>query len=260
MRNFILSQKMGHTHSFIIYEIMNERDRANKVSSGASRVTDRERRSGFDSSRAKSLESLVAEWTLEHKQVHVEPQYEQNEIQTECMNYSAALIRRNEGLVVDDNDLFYQASRIGLLFEHSHLFERALDYYREALLFKNKTIRNESTDIQVAFADIVFKVGIIHMQPESHSFEKSVGAFDLCLDLRRRCCGVSHSSVGSTLYWLGLLYSAVEEHEYALHLLHESLSILMCTSPGSNELKDVWLAVGKAHQAIGHTDLCPMMH
>jgi tetratricopeptide (TPR) repeat protein len=248
---------------------MNERNQVDKLSSGASKVADRVIiRKGLKSSafsgkckmiftpdEANCLASLVDACKLESNQAAAKPQDEQNDIQAQCMNYSTALKRRSEGLPVDENALFYQASRIGQLFQRSLLFDRALDYYRQALRFKNKTISKESPEIQVTFADILFNVGIIHTQPESSGTdrrEKSLEAFNLCLDLRRRCCGASHPSIASALYKLGVIYSSMDEHASALDLLLESLSILMFASPDSDELRDVWLAIGKAHQALGH--------
>ena len=82
--------------------------------------------------------------------------------------------------------------------------------------------------------------------------EKSLEAFNLCLDFRLACCGPSHTSVAAVLHKLGLLYFYMEEHIHALDLLLECLSIFLKAGSDYDKLKELWIDVGKVHQALGH--------
>lgn len=176
-------------------------------------------------------------------------------IEAACANYAAELKRKKEGLDADDYYLFHQAFRIGQSLQRSKNFEASLHYYRQALLMKNKTILKESRDTQVVFSDILYHVGVIHIEEQADCLswtEKSLESFNLCLDFRLVCYGPSHSAVAAVLVKLGMLYSSMDEHTHALDLLLESLSILLKTRPDSEELKEVWIAVGKIQKALGH--------
>jgi tetratricopeptide (TPR) repeat protein len=178
-------------------------------------------------------------------------------IETTCAKYSIEQKRKDEGFDVDENLLFHQAFRIGQSFQRRKQFEVSLDYYRQALLLKNKTILKESRDAQVIFSDILYHVGTIHVEEQAdclHWKEKSLDSFNLCLDFRLICFGPSHYAVAEVLHKLGTLYSSMDEHSHALDLLLESLSILLKTSPDTEELKAVWVALGKTHKALGQYD------
>lgn len=173
------------------------------------------------------------------------------------VSYSEASLEltRSEGETSEDGVLFRTSQKMGKQLQDSGNYSQALLYYRTALQCKNRTIDSEPQSVQAAFADILFEIGTIHLVSEVEDWVKSLESFHYCLDIRRETFGSSHPSVASVLYKLASIYCSFGEHQYALDLLLEAVSILLCGSPGDDvALIDVWTAIGKVQQALGQTD------
>lgn len=164
-------------------------------------------------------------------------------------------ITRSESETSEDGKLFLNSRAMGKHFQASGNYSQALKYYRIALQCKNRKIDSEPQSVQGAFADILFDIGNIHLVPGFMDRAKSLEAFHFCLDIRRMCFGSSHPAVANVLHKLASMYSSFDEHQYALDLLLESVSILLFASPGDKtSLIEVWTTMGKVQLALGQTD------
>jgi tetratricopeptide (TPR) repeat protein len=190
---------------------------------------------------------------------HSSPQQETDrmDMQQIRVSYSEASleITRSEGETSEDGTLFRNSQMLGKKLQDLGNYKQALQYYRTALQCKNRTIDSEPQSVQAAFADILFDIGNIHLVPGFEDRAKSMEAFHFCLDIRRACFGSSHPAVASVLYKLASIHSSFGEHQYALELLLEAVSILLCAIPEDKVgLIEVWTAIGKVQEALGQTD------
>lgn len=153
----------------------------------------------------------------------------------------------------DDTEIFFDNFSKGQEHQDKGRYCQALSCYRRALKMKSKIIRNEPSNVQEAFADILFHVGTIHQLPQTIDNERSLEAFHYCLDIRKLCYGSCHPKVGSVLFKLASLHFMCGEFYYSLSLLLEILSVLI-HEEHRNELIEVWTAIGKVQRALGDED------
>lgn len=173
------------------------------------------------------------------------------------VSYSEASLEltQSEGDISEDGNIFLNSRKMGKHLQEMGIYSQALQYYRAALQCKHRSIDTEPRSIQEAFADILFDIGNIHLVPGFEHRAKSMEAFHFCLDIRRTCLGSSHPAVASALCSLASIHSSFFEHQYALDLLIEAVSILLCSSVDyTSDLIEVWTAIGKVQEALGQTE------
>lgn len=166
-------------------------------------------------------------------------------------------LSQNKGGISDDERLFRSSRMTGKQLQDMGCYYHALLHYRTALQCKNRTIDSEPQSVQEAFADILFDIGTIHLAPGFEDKAKSSEAFYFCLDRRRGCLGSNHPDVAGVLRKLASIHSSVGEHQNALDLLLEAVSIFLATSPGETtkiNLIELWTAIGKVQEALGHAE------
>lgn len=160
-----------------------------------------------------------------------------------------------------EDALFYTSYKEGAKFQKQGEFEKALLKYKVALQAKYKTIESEPTNIQEAFCNILYEIGEIHFKSGLDDLTKGMEALYFCLDLRRSCLGSNHRGVALVLTKLASIHARCNEHESALDLLLEALSILLVWSTPEDEgdsnnydLINVWNSIGNAQQALGYEE------
>jgi len=157
--------------------------------------------------------------------------------------------------VRETGDLFNDSRAQGKLLQKSGHYQEALEHYRVALQCKNKTFVSEPKDVQATFGDILYDIGTIHWYSEHGNPEQSLEAFHFCAQVRRTCFGSTHPAVARVLYELASLHSSADDHECALQLLLEALSIFLSATPEDRStLHNVWTAIGNTQQALGFED------
>lgn len=170
------------------------------------------------------------------------------------LTYTEALRDRTEGKTIDVNKLFTDAYQIAKLHQKFGRLEDALEYYGQALRFKNKTLSKESRTTHIVFSDILYSIGEIHMLSKFDERVKSIQSFDLCLDIRRHCYGSSHPSIAYVLYKLAAIYFSMGDKEYSMSLLSETLSMLLSVKGEENFLSEVWYTISKVQESLGQFD------
>jgi tetratricopeptide (TPR) repeat protein len=180
------------------------------------------------------------------------------EVQQIRESYSEVSIEvtQSDGDLSEDGLQFRNSLTIGKQLQATGNYSQALHFYRTALQCKNKTIDSEPQSVQEAFADILYDIGNIHLVRGFENRAKSMEAFHFCLEIRRACFGSSHPAVASVLYKLASIHSSFADNEYALDLLLEAVSILLCDSHEGNNcgLIEVWSAIGKVQEALGERE------
>jgi tetratricopeptide (TPR) repeat protein len=159
------------------------------------------------------------------------------------------------------DELFRTSYIEGTKYQKLGEFEKALLKYKVALQSKYKTIESEPTDIQEAFCNILYEIGEIHFKSGLDDATKCMEALYFCLDLRRSCLGSCHRGVALILTKLASIHAHCSEHERALDLLLEALSIFLVWSTPEDEgdtnkidLINVWNSIGYAQQALGYEE------
>jgi tetratricopeptide (TPR) repeat protein len=159
------------------------------------------------------------------------------------------------------DELFYASYVEGTKYQRQGEFEKALQSYKVALQAKYKTIESEPTDIQEAFCIILYEIGEIHYKSSFEDITKGMEALYYCLDLRRSCLGSNHRGVALVLTKLASFHTRCSEHDCALDLLLEALSIfLVCSTPEDenatikNDLIHVWNSIGNVQLALGYDE------
>jgi tetratricopeptide (TPR) repeat protein len=157
----------------------------------------------------------------------------------------------------DNNSIFYTSYADGRMLHKMFQYEKALEKYKMVLQCKYRTIQSEPVDIKEKFCSVLYYIGRIHLESEMDDDKvKGFEALHFCLTVRRSCFGSSHISVAIVLVELASIHADYFEHQYALDLLLEALSIalnpLPNDSPNSELLCDIWYAMGTAHRALGH--------
>jgi tetratricopeptide (TPR) repeat protein len=159
-----------------------------------------------------------------------------------------------------EHNLFCSSYTDGKQYQKLRQYEKALQNYKVALQCKYRIIESEPTDIQEAFCNILFDIGEMHLESGHDSKVKGMESLHFCLNLRRTCFGSNHRSVAIVLTKLASVHAYFLESQYALDLLLEALAIfLIDSSPEESEenksaLIEVWNAMGRAHQALGHDE------
>lgn len=148
------------------------------------------------------------------------------------------------------DDRFIVHARLGhQVLSEGHV-EDALGYYHFALQIKNQTIARSEPGIQAEYANILFNIGWIQA-----SFpDKSIQAYDACLDLRKRCYGPEHPAVQSALCALLSVYMSIGDHETSSQLLEEALAIEWVLDSTSTRLFAFWAELGRIKLGMGLVD------
>jgi tetratricopeptide (TPR) repeat protein len=174
------------------------------------------------------------------------------------VSYSETSIERNPSDIEVSNDdaSFHNTVMLGRNHMKEGYYEKALQQYRKALRSKNKTIESESNMIQEEFGNVLFDIGCIHSTSGFEDRLKSLEAFHFCLDIRRTCLRSDHPEVATVLYKLASVYSSLDDHQYALDLLLEAVSIFLGvpTKESKRHLIEVWTAIGRVQKALGQDE------
>lgn len=150
----------------------------------------------------------------------------------------------------DIESFFLLAERGHESLSRGHL-EHALELYNRALHLKNATILNESKRVQVEFANILFEIGRIQ---QNHSPDKSLQAFQLCLEVRRMCLDSEHRDIGRVLYHMAAVFSSMGDFLMSLDCLQEALGVYLSNGPDDLHLFNVWTALGAIQQLVGRVE------
>lgn len=179
------------------------------------------------------------------------------------VSFSEASTEARERAVVPQQQggTFFDLARMGQHLRTTGNYKLALNYYREALQCKHRSISTESPQMQQAFGDVLYDIGLIHLidgLEEEAEKAKSKEAFYFCLDIRRMCLGSSHPDVASVLYQIALIHiSSKDELQCALDMLLEALAIRLnvpSTTDNTQACKKVWTAIGKVQESLGQKE------
>ena len=149
---------------------------------------------------------------------------------------------------------FEAAARIGKSHFEAGDYQKALQYYERALRQKHHSIQSESTEIKGFFVEALYNIGCIHSMKAHWDPAKSIQAFELCLDLQRARFGPKNFPVAVILYKLASAWGAMNEHQTAADILSEALAIALSTKPESQELADIWMALGQQIKSLDHRE------
>ena len=128
--------------------------------------------------------------------------------------------------------------------------------FREALRLKAGTIHQESRQMQIIFATILYNVGMIHFvhgDDEDHMrLRRALQSFQICLDLRTKALGRRHPDVASALHNIGILLLQDGQQLNSLKALRESLEIRCHTlGPNHHEVASSFRHIGRIYQDRG---------
>lgn len=152
-----------------------------------------------------------------------------------------------------EDTLFFAAKKSGAEAQNEGQVDKALNYYRQALKLKKRTVFQSPLALQEAYAEMLYEIGIIQMESDP---AKSHEAFRLCLDMRRCLFGSTNRLVAEVLFKLAMLYTGIGDHQYALSLLLET----HCIVAGAAENKDkgvlaaVWAAISQTQKSLGQME------
>jgi tetratricopeptide (TPR) repeat protein len=152
----------------------------------------------------------------------------------------------------EDSAVFFGAAKLGARWMREKNYQQAYFCFRSALQSKEGTVQTEPLSVKVAYADVLYQVGVLFRVLQDN--DKSMAALEQCLELRRSCAEhIQADGIAGVLVSLAGLHCAAGDKDYACELLSESLSILLY-SEHTALLRQVWGALAEVQEQLGRYD------